>query len=572
MTEPNTPEATRHAFESGLDVVFQSQYGQQRPYLDAFQRGLIPLPVIDAAVARVLRAKFEIGLFEHPYVDADAAAAANGSVEHLALARAAAAASMVLLRNERGTLPLAKTLPSLAVIGVDAEEGRLGGYSGPGVRKISMLDGLRATLGAARVNYAPGPGRLVTTAVTVPADALSSPGANGASVRGLAAEDFDNNRFDGAPRLTRTDPRIDFRWTLNSPGRGIPFDWYSARWTGTITAPASGVARIGVEGNDGYRLYLDGTMKIDNWIKKSYGTTLIDAAWAPGSTHQIRLEYFESTGNARLKLVWDAGVADDSAVKIDDAVALARKSAAAIVVAGVEEGEFRDRAYLKLPGAQEELIRRVAATGTPTIVVIVGGSAVTMSAWIEQADAIVDACTRASRAARPWLTFFSAMRIRPGDCRSRSRCRGQLPLWYNHKPTGRGDDYVDLTGMPLFPFGFGLSYSTFEVLGPADCTGGDRAGGRRDDSLAGSAIPGRAPATKSCSSTSARRARHRGAAGHGTQGIHAGRTGPRHSTEITFTIGADALRMLDRDMRWVVNRQLRHDRGDVEGTSGSAAS
>ncbi len=101
MTEASTATSARDAFEAGLDVVFQSQYGQQRPYLDAFQRGLIAPEVIDAAVARVLRAKFELGLFERPYVDPNAAAAANGSAEHRALAREAARAWIVLLRNER---------------------------------------------------------------------------------------------------------------------------------------------------------------------------------------------------------------------------------------------------------------------------------------------------------------------------------------------------------------------------------------------------------------------------------------------------------------------------------------
>src|SRR5687767_949513 len=91
MTEPDTPTAAKHAFEAGLDVVFQSSYGQQRPYLEAFQREMIARPVIDAAVARVLRVKFALGLFEQPYVDPDEAARANGHPDHLELAREAAA-------------------------------------------------------------------------------------------------------------------------------------------------------------------------------------------------------------------------------------------------------------------------------------------------------------------------------------------------------------------------------------------------------------------------------------------------------------------------------------------------
>ncbi|MDE3054016.1 MAG: glycoside hydrolase family 3 protein, partial [Gemmatimonadota bacterium] len=136
-TEANTLTATRDAFAAGLDVVFQSSYPQYRPYLAAFERGMIPRAVMDSAVAHVLRVKFGLGLFDHPFVDPDSAAAENGSAAHLALARRAAEESIVLLKNDRATLPLAATVGSVAVIGADADEARLGGYSGPGLRRIS---------------------------------------------------------------------------------------------------------------------------------------------------------------------------------------------------------------------------------------------------------------------------------------------------------------------------------------------------------------------------------------------------------------------------------------------------
>src|SRR5262245_42982336 len=188
MTEPNTPVAAQHAFLAGLDVVFQSQYGQQRPYLDAFQRGLIPMPVIDATVSRVLRAKFALGLFEQPYVDVARAAAENGRPEHLALARAAARASLVLLRNDRGALPLAKTVASSAAIGQDAEEARPGGYSGPGVAPVSIVEGIRRAVGANKVQFAPGPGRVLREFDLVASDRLSTVGDNGQTARGLKGE------------------------------------------------------------------------------------------------------------------------------------------------------------------------------------------------------------------------------------------------------------------------------------------------------------------------------------------------------------------------------------------------
>jgi beta-glucosidase len=458
-TEANTPTAATHAWNSGLDVVFQSTWPQHRNYWEAVRTGMVSQTVIDSAVLRVLRAKFQLGLFEQPFVNVDSAALVNGSAAHLQLAREAAAASIVLLRNENGALPLRRGSGSIAVIGTDAVEARLGGYSGPGVQPVSILDGIRSAAGSgATVRHAPGPGRFPFTPVVVPDEFLLQPGAAGP---GLKGEYFDNNRMAGAPRLTRVDRQVDFRWTLSAPGRGIPVDWYSARWTGSLRVPARGVKRIGIEGNDGYRLWLDGRMVIDNWRKQSYRTQLADVNLMPGN-HDLRLEYFESTGNARLRLVWDYGVPDESSARIAEAVSLARTSDVAIVAAGIEEGEFRDRARLSLPGHQEELLAAVAATGKPVIVVLVGGSAITMP-WLDRVNAVVMAWYPGEQGGHGVAdVLFGAVNPSGRLPVTFPIEEGQLPLVYNHKPTGRGDDYLDLTGHPLFPFGFGLSYTTFE--------------------------------------------------------------------------------------------------------------
>ena len=551
-TEASTATAAKHALESGLDVIFQSSWPQHRPYLDAFRSGTIADSVIDAAVSRVLTAKFDLGLFEQPYADADSAAFWSGHADHRAIALEAARASIVLLRNERRTLPLATSrVRSIAVIGEDATEARLGGYSGPGNAKVSILDGLRAKVGrSGAVRFAPGPGRASRTYVVVPAAALSSM-TDGRRIPGLAAEYFDNNRLAGAPRVRRVDRDVDFGWTLNSPAREIPFDWYSVRWTGTLSVPAGGVRRIGVEGNDGYRLYVDDSLVIDNWRKQSYGARLASVPLRGGTAHAIRLEYFESTGNARVKLVWDAGVRDDWRAKIDSAVALARRSDVAIVVAGIEEGEFRDRASLALPGHQQELIRSVARTGKPTIVVLVGGSAITMP-WLDEVGAVVDVWYpgEAGGTAVADVLF--------GDANPAGRlpitfpvAEGQLPLRYNHKPTGRGDDYLDLTGQPLFPFGFGLSYTTFEysnlVIEPmtTGTTGSARVrftitntGDRAGDEVAQLYV---------CDvlATVARPVMQ-------LAGFERVRLGPGESKILTIVLANEQLRMLDADMRWVV--------------------
>ncbi|HEU4988831.1 MAG TPA: glycoside hydrolase family 3 N-terminal domain-containing protein [Gemmatimonadaceae bacterium] len=550
-TEASTATATRDAFAAGLDVVFQSSYSQYRPYLAAFERGMVPSAVIDSSVARVLRVKFDLGLFDHPYVDPDSAAATNGSAAHLALARRAAREAIVLLRNAQHTLPLSPDVGSVAVIGVDAKDARLGGYSGPGERRVSILDALQARLGAPRVRYAPGPGREAVDHVVVPQTALSSEDG-GRTVPGLVGEYWPNNAFSGAPLITRVDRTIDFGWTLNSPGRGIPYDWYSARWTGTIAAPPTGVRRLGVEGNDGYRLYVDGKLVIDDWIKRSSGTRMAEVALAPGTRHALRLEYYESTGNARLKLVWDAGVDGDWQARIDSAAAAARASDVAVVVAGIEEGEFRDRAHLALPGHQEALIRAVAATGTPTVVVLIGGSAITMSPWLHRVGAVLDAWYPGEQGGPAVADVLF------GDADPAGRLpitfpvfEGQLPLVYDHQPTGRGDDYVDLTGQPLFPFGFGLSYthftySNFEItpdtIGPAGSATVrcrvTNAGARAGDEVVQLyvhdmlATEGR-PVIQLA----------------GFQRVH---LEPGASADVAFPLGRDALHMLDRKLRWVV--------------------
>lgn len=551
MTEASTATATQDAFNAGLDVVFQSSYEQARPYLAAFQRGLVPDSVVNAAVARVLRVKFDLGLFEHPYVDPDSAAYWNGSITHRALAREAARASVVLLKNERAVLPLSATR-SYAVVGIDATEARLGGYSGPGIKPVSILDGIRERVGTSgRVVYAPGVPRLSREYVAVPAEALSNR-TDTVRGRGLKGEYWNNNRFDGAPTMMRVDQRVDFGWTLNSPGRGIPFDWYSVRWTGQITVPVGGVHHMGVEGNDGWRLWLDGKLLIDNWQKQSFRTKVADVALVAGSTHDIKLEYYESTGNARVRFVWDAGVVKEWRAQIDSAVAIAKKSDVAIVVAGIEEGEFRDRSSLKLPGHQAELIERVAATGKPTIVLVVGGSAFSRENWLDRADGVLAVWYPGEEGGHGVADVLF------GDYDPAGRLpitypvsEGQLPLVYNHRPTGRGDDYLDLTGQPLFPFGFGLSYTTFDYSDlviepgemPADGTAVIHCTVKNSGTRAGDEVV--QLYVRDVLASLARPVMQL----EGFQRVH---LEPGASTTVTFALKKDHLQMLDKNLQWVV--------------------
>lgn len=481
FTAHDCTESTEHALNGGLDVIFQTAHDHFPLFMKAFKDGKVDQKVIDRAVSRVLKAKFELGLFENPYVDSNEAARWVGKNEHIQLAREAARKSIVLLKNENNTLPLNKDTNSVAVMGSDAIEARLGGYSGPGFRRISILDGIRNKIGEpGRVAYAKGCERISPEYSTVPSECLFC--SRGDTVlHGLIGEYFDNIDLRGNPVLTRVDQQIQFQWTLYSPDpKSLPYGFYSVRWNGALKAPATGTFKIGIDGNDGYRLYINGELLIDNWKKVTRRTVLAEYYFEKDKEYGIHIEFFEPTGNAWFRLVWNVDVLSDWKIEIDEAVKLAERSDVAVVVAGIEEGEFRDRAILGLPGRQEELINRVAATGKPVVVVLVGGSAITMNSWLDNVEAVLDVWYPGEQGGNAVADILF------GDYNPAGRlpitfpvAEGQLPLVYNHKPTGRGDDYADLTGQPLFPFAFGLSYTSFEYsdlsfdrkrISPADST------------------------------------------------------------------------------------------------------
>ncbi len=464
FTAQNYTESTKQAIENGLDVIFQTSYDHYPLFMEAFENGMIDETTIDNAVRRVLRAKFKLGLFENPYVNPDYAEEWNGTYKNRALAKKASQESIVLLKNEDQTLPFDKKIKSIAVIGIDAIEARLGGYSGPGNKPVSILQGIKNKVGnSCKINYSPDCGRKSTEFVTVPANNLYH-NKNGKLEPGLVGEYFNNINFEGKPDLVRIDPVIDFQWTLFSPNQEkINYDFYSVRWTGKLIAPQTGSFKIGLKGDDGYRLYINCELVIDNWRKQSFQEITKEHFFEKGKEYDIRIEFYETVGNVWLKLIWNLGVEQKWKEEIRSAVDIAKKSSAAIVVVGIEEGEFRDRAFLSLPGHQEELIKKVAETGKPIVVILVGGSAITMSNWIVKVPSILNVWYPGDEGGNAISDVLF------GDYNPAGRLpitypihEAQLPLYYNHKPTGRGDDYINLTGKPLFPFGFGLSYTSFK--------------------------------------------------------------------------------------------------------------
>ncbi|HKD71899.1 MAG TPA: glycoside hydrolase family 3 C-terminal domain-containing protein [Candidatus Acidoferrum sp.] len=427
---------------------------------------------IDRAVKRLFEARFRLGMFDPPanvpwsklsLSDIDTSA-------NRQLALTTARESIVLLKNDRNMLPLKSSVKSIAVVGPNADslDVLLGNYNGTPSHYTTILAGIRKRFSNAKINYAVGAPLTESRALAVPGTVLRTGGAS--SEPGLTAEYFTNSSLSGSPLVTRIDPALDFVWNNISPAPGIPTENYSVRWSGELVAPADGDYRIGASSDGGFRLFFDGKVLIDDWV--TYGqrgertfTTLVRLQ--AGHAYPIKLEYFRRFRESFARLLWVPPNLTQEAV---DA---ARKSDVVIAVVGITadlEGEERDnsdpgffggdRTDIYLPRTQEELLQALAATGKPLVVVLTAGSALAVNWANEHAAAILQAWYPGEEGGTAVADVLS------GDYNPAGRLPitfyksiAQLPPFTDYSMRNR--TYRYFTEDPLFPFGFGLSYSSF---------------------------------------------------------------------------------------------------------------
>lgn len=460
-----TPEeAVALAVRAGTDLICDFRFNATfRPEttVRAVQQGLLTEAELDRALVRLFTARYRLGAMDMEPSGPHAMIGANDfdTVEHRALALETARKSLVLLKND-GLLPLARAPRRIAVIGPNAHtvDALVGNYNGTPSNPSTILDGLRARFPEAETTYVEGTGWVAPPLEDIPDAAFCRDAA--CAEAGLLAETFETPELGGTA-TARTDANVMVRWGWPDREQRNA----STRWSGFIKAPESGEYRFRYSGDAGYRVYIDDVLIADMW----------DGAWPTSDSpvrlsgekvHAIRIEAQQIGVRATHRLQWSR-----PSVGHEPALAAARDADLVVFAAGLTskfEGEEMsvqapgfaggDRTSLDLPAPQQKLIEALHATGKPVVLVLINGSAMSVN-WADQnMPAIIEAWYPGgdggqavaeliagdfSPSGRLPLTFY--------------RSADDLPAFTDYGMAGRTYRYFE--GEPLYPFGYGLSYS-----------------------------------------------------------------------------------------------------------------
>jgi beta-glucosidase len=462
-------EASAVAVKAGTDL----NCGNSYPHLNkAIERGLINENEIDIAVKRLFTARFKLGMFDNekavPY--AQIPFSVNCSEANSKLALEAARKSIVLLKNNKETLPLSKDIKTMAVIGPNADnwEALIGNYNGIAKNPVTVLEGVKNKLKNTTVLFAEGShlAEGVSNLQPIPGEYLITSDGK----PGVTGEYFANAKLEGEPYFIRTDKNIDFYWESGSPAAGLDSDNYSVRWTGYLVPPVSGTYQIGSWGMPILEIWFEGE-RILNHNNEHHAFHHEKAIkLEAGMKYKFVYEYKNNYGDGDAKLLWSV----PNPKMQEEAVEAAKKADAVILVLGLSqrlEGEEMpikvdgfeggDRTHLNLPQTQQDLVKAIKETGKPTILVLLNGSAVAVNWENQNLDAILTAGYPGQEggnavadvlfgdynpAGRLPVTYYKSV--------------DQLPAFENYDMEGRTYKYFE--GEPLYPFGFGLSYTAFK--------------------------------------------------------------------------------------------------------------
>ena len=452
-------EAIRLGLEAGVDLqLYDFPHDVwQNAIAHLIEDGKMKMSVLDTACRRVLRMKFLLGLFENPYTDENRAESVLRCPEHLAVAEKIAEKSIVLLKND-GLLPLKKDLRRVAVIGPAADTVSYGDYTEYRGREgaVTVLDGIRAAVSPeTEVVYARGCNFLGQALHPFNPGMLRDEDGG----FGLTGRYYNSPVPEGTPVQVRSDRTINFNWIFSLPNPELDANCFSVAWTGSVIMPHTMDGCIGLSTQDSMRLYVDDELLIDGWGKDKSADQALDFHFEAGRAYKIRIEFVNDGRGARVIFGYSAGRENFSA-----AVEAARKADVAILCMGDNEetsGENFDRTDLNLPGRQLELVQAVYATGTPVVLVLQSGRPVTANWENDHLPAILEAWFPGEQGGTAIARTLFGDAIPGGRLPiTFPRSVGQIPCHYSRRPGG-GKKYVEMDWMPLYPFGYGLTYTTF---------------------------------------------------------------------------------------------------------------
>jgi beta-glucosidase len=462
-------EAAAQAVRAGTDLECGVDYSH---LMESFRRGLITEAEIDRAVKRIMTARFRLGMFDPDSIVeyAQIPYTANCSDYNRSLAREAARESIVLLKNENNILPLQNDIKTIAVIGPNADnwEALVGNYNGIPKDPVTILYGIKAKASACtEVMWAEGsdlaPG--VHNLMPVPSCFLQTPDGK----QGVLGEYFDNREMKGEPLFTRIDNEINFYWDNDSPHYLMPANDFGIHWVTDLIPPVSGTYHLGTWASSAYVLKLNGDTLLSFRGEHHGFHKEVPVELKAGEKYRIELFYRNYSGDADMKLLW----AMPRENIVEDALSKASLADAVILVLGlsqrlegeemgikIEGFEGGDRTSLSLPAVQEELLTAMTSTGKPVIVVLMTGGPVASLLAQEKAAAVL-------LAGYPGVEGGSAVAdVIFGDYNPAGRLPvtyyssvDQLPPFEDYDMENR--TYRYFSGTPLYPFGYGLSYTTF---------------------------------------------------------------------------------------------------------------
>ena len=435
------------------------------------QKGEVKEATIDEKVRRTLRTIFRLGLFEKPSLKDDFKV---GTKENREAAFLGTREGIVLLKNQNDILPLNfSKLKSVAVIGPNAAKARTGGGGSSQVDPLeapSPLEILKQNFGdKVKINYAVGV-RLDGESIPVPSKYLST--ENGEE--GLRGEYFDNMELKGRPVYTRMDKELYFDWGGDSPFKNENWktDIFSVRWTGKVKAPVSGHFIFDLISDDGVRFWLDDKLVIDHWTDHAPESREYEIQLVAGKEYKIKIEYYENGGGAVCKLGWTLPGEDPMIA----AIKAAKQSEVVLLFAGTSaayESEGFDRQDLVLPKNQDELIEKIASVNKNVIVVINAGSPVLMDKWLGKVKGVVFAWFGGQEMSYALSDVLSGKFNPSGklpvtfpkrweDCSAFSTYKKESGITEYSDGIFIGYRHFEHNNIePLFPFGFGLSYTKF---------------------------------------------------------------------------------------------------------------